>query len=44
MTKKRIFMGNIVNKNINDTFKDYIKYCRITNLVDAMSTYYEDCW
>ena len=44
MAKKMIKMNSITNKNINDVFRDFIKYCRVKNLSDATIEYYEDCF
>ncbi len=37
-------MNNKKNKNIDDAFRDFIKYCRIKNLADATIQFYEDSW
>lgn len=44
MAKKMIKMNNVQNKNIDDSFKDFIKYCRVKNLSSATIEYYEDCF
>lgn len=44
MAKRMIKMNSINIKNIDDVFRDYIKYCRVKNLADATIQYYEDCW
>ena len=44
MAKRMIKMNSITNKNIDDAFKDFIKYCRVKNLSNATTQYYEDCF
>lgn len=39
VVKKMITMNNICNKNIDEIFKDYMKYCRVKNLSDATIHY-----
>lgn len=44
MSKRKITMNNIKFKNIDDAFRDFIKYCRVKNLADVTITYYENCY
>lgn len=44
MAKKMIKMNSINDKNIDDAFKDFIKFCKVKNLSSATIIYYEDCF
>lgn len=37
-------MNNLNYKNIDNAFRDFIKYCRVKNLSDATITFYENCF
>lgn len=44
MAKQMIKMNSINDKNIDDAFKDFIKFCKVKNLSNATIIYYEDCF
>lgn len=47
MAKKVLTMNNssnLIKKDIDDAFRDFIKHCRVKNLVDSTLDYYENSY